>query len=1083
MIKVFGRRPLKNIATILLFVLIANLCLTCADESPKQELIVNWEYSTAEAPFQDIHWKPFKVPGQPRETSPTSDVWVRAMLPNLSLKSPCLFFITNDQVFEVYVEDKLIYRYGEIQNYNDKVAPGSPWHMIALPDDFAGKFLKIRMHTMFPKNFGLVRRASIGNQSDFILEILRADISGIIVSVLFLFIGFLLIFIFFMRKGLKLAFPALGLFSISFGLWLISETNFKQLFLDAPRLWLYIAFSNFFLMPAFFSYFVHNVFDNTNRSIIGVLWKVDVGFAFGTLLLDVAGISPIIYALKGFYVLLLLNILAAIMTIIKAALSGNNEAKIFALGITIFSMFGFYDILGWYFMVVPWSSYVVPYGMLIFVLTLVYLLARNIVEVYDQIKAYSQEIENKNEALNYMYTIVNDSREKLAEWNKSLEQTVANRTSAIRNLLNNAGQGFLSFGPDLIVHNEYSSECMSIFKEPIEGKLFYQLLYPDSREQHHYLKNILQKVLQEKNPAVRQKYLPLLPDEVQLNNKHIHIDYKIIDALDHEQSEMFMVILTDITDKRSLESQMEKERNTLKMIVKVITNYKDFIENIKDFNHFFLHRIEDVLSSKRSAKDMLFEIFRQVHTFKGSFSQLDMLFIVDKLHHLETDLSTLGGQMDSSSVEKLRSLLSQHDFNSWLTNELKTLTDILGNQFLTQESALTIDKSKLLELENKIMTLLSPHECKLILPDIKRLRHKPFKEVLKGMPYYVERLAEREGKLVHQVDINEDDVLVDLDKYSSFSKALIQIFRNIVDHGIEAPEERIESGKHEFGNILCTIRERGNLIELVIADDGRGLNLEAIRHKALEKGILSTASASSLKEEALIDLIFVDQLSTKDTITDLSGRGIGLSVVKNEVLKLNGSVSVETKSGMGTRFIFTFPNEKANSVAKISANALVKPLIETAKGFLQKHTSLSIAQFDSYCFDKNESIALKEFTSFVEIKGILNGRFVVSVDDRLARLITQNTILEEMTEEEESTLVIDVVAEFSNIVVGNSIHMLPELDSLIIIEPPVSIHLKDAYIRFMEATSWTCTLITDMGNISISFVSKEYESLKGLDDK
>lgn len=154
--------------------------------------------------------------------------------------------------------------------------------------------------------------------------------------------------------------------------------------------------------------------------------------------------------------------------------------------------------------------------------------------------------------------------------NEDLEKKVEERTAelqessmALRNLLDNAGQGFLYFNKELKIEKEYSMECWHIFGGDIAGKNFSELLHPDNKEEQSFIKEVVQSIAAF-DGSRKEILLSLLPVEVAINGRYVHIEYKPIEYSSREMG--FMVILTDITEKRRLERQMEDERNTLRMV-------------------------------------------------------------------------------------------------------------------------------------------------------------------------------------------------------------------------------------------------------------------------------------------------------------------------------------------------------------------------------------------------------------------------------------------------------------------------------------------------------------------------------------
>lgn len=917
----FHNKTFQTVSVLILLPIILIMTLLVAVEPPRPAVVSEgWQYQRGDSPLNDkgsplwvydskdsSDWTAFTCPGQPPGESDSGDVWLRTVLPTGEYKVPSIMFTTNDQLFQVYLEDKLIYSYGDMDNHDDNVAPGSPWHLIHLPDDYQGKMLYLRMHTPFIRNTGFVRRFEIGSENEHIAYLIASEIDNVLLICLFTFLGFCLVFIYTLRRSFNYEFPALGFFSISIGTWLLAETSFKQLFFYAPRFWLYVAFLSFYLMPVGFLIFVERVFSPGNI-YLKMMYRLHLIFTAITLLLDITKLFPFIFTLQAYYVLLSLSIVTIFATITKAARFRSNDTKIFIWGFSIFTLFGVYDILGMYFRVVPWSQYIIPYGMFIFLLSMIYILGRRIADVYDKLMVYAEDIQTKNEALHEAYDEVNESRNKLSAWNKGLEQTIQQRTASVRNLLDNAGQGFLTFGSDLVVASEFSSECNNIFNCDIAGRAFPELIYPENEEDRHFLETLLAKILSD-DKGQREIYMSLLPEELNLDNKCFYIGYKIIKSIDISVSEIFMVILTDITYRRLLEKKVEQEHNVLKMVVKVITNFDDFTESIRDYREFCRYKLPNLFCRDQPSPEILYELYRTVHTFKGTFCLFDMTNIIEKLHTLETELSEFKDCKDTLDITRLKELISKADMETWLEADMNTLEVILGEKFLNSEDTIVVKKESLLDIEEMILRLLPPKECKLLLSEMGKLKQKPLAEVLKGLPEYAQSLADRMNKLMNPFEIESDVILVDPDRYQGFSKALIHVFRNIIDHGLEIPEERFSAGKSEYCNVKCEIKLLDNKISLAVSDDGRGFNLNKIRQIIADRELLSAEIACSLTDDEVVQLMIDKHISTKDNLSYISGRGLGLSAIRKETEHLGGTMDIIAEKGKGTKFLFILPYE------------------------------------------------------------------------------------------------------------------------------------------------------------------------------
>lgn len=1036
-------------------------------DSPKNEQgIPLWVYDSRE----DSSWASFQCPGQPPGISEDGDIWLRTTLPNTAYELPSIMFTTNDQIFQVYLEDRLIYSYGNIDKHNDKIAPGSPWHLIRLPEDYQGKQLYLRMHSTIARNTGFVRRFEIGSQVEHLTYLVASEMDNVMLICLFTFLGFFLILVYALRKSVNYEFPALGLFSISIGLWLLAETNFKQLFFYSPRFWLYVAFLSFYLMPVGFLVFVERVFSPGNI-YMKMMYRLHILFTAITLLLDITRTIAFIYTLQAYYVVLSLSIVTIFVTITKNSRTRSNDTKIFIWGFSIFTLFGLYDILGMYFRLVPWTQYIIPYGMFMFMLSMIFILGRRIADVYDKLKVYTFDIQAKNEAIHEAYEEINESHNKLSEWNKGLEQTISERTASVRNLLDNAGQGFLTFGSDLSVASEFSSECLNIFNCDIAGKSFPELIYPNSAEDRTFLETLLVKLLSETDAFQRDIYQSLLPEEFSLGDRQYQISYKIIRSTEADASEVIMVILTDITYRRQLESKVEQEHNVMRMVVKVITNYDDFSEIIRDFRDFCSQRLSALLDSNRPPFEILYEIYRAIHTFKGTFSLFEMSNIVEKLHTFENELSILKDCSEALDTDSLKKLLQTVDIVGWLGTDMKILQDILGDKFLDRENTLLVSKESLMTIEEKLLRTLPSDQCRLIITELRKLRYKPFKDMLKGFPEYAQGLAVRMGKLLDPVTITSEEILVDPDRYQDFAKALIHIFRNMLDHGLENPEERVAAGKSEYGRISVDIRLEDSYICLTVADDGRGLDYSRLRQLIIQRELLSQELACSMSDDKIFEFVISNHISTRENASYVSGRGMGLSSMKEETEKLGGTMTIAAEQGKGTCFKFRLPHGTAASCSGLSGDSIMGPTIETTLSFLEQKLRCPADTLKAGAPTNVGNILLKDFTCFIGIRGLISGRFLFTIERSLAERLLKNVIIgEELSDIETEIYIEDLLTESTNIIVGNSIHRYPGMEDLLILEPPVSIKAADASLKYMNCPAWSCNVETPFGSISLNFI-------------
>jgi two-component system chemotaxis sensor kinase CheA len=185
-------------------------------------------------------------------------------------------------------------------------------------------------------------------------------------------------------------------------------------------------------------------------------------------------------------------------------------------------------------------------------------------------------------------------------------------------------------------------------------------------------------------------------------------------------------------------------------------------------------------------------------------------------------------------------------------------------------------------------------------------RMLPIATLFNQFPRMVRDLARDQGKEI-VLEREGQETEVDRQALELMKDPLTHLLRNAVDHGVEVPEDRLASGKPRQGTIRLRAEQRGNNLVLTVFDDGRGIDVNAVRRAAVERDLVSSGKIADLSEREVVDLIFHSGLSTARQITDLSGRGVGMDVVQKNLEQARGSIRVETQLGLGTTFTLTLP--------------------------------------------------------------------------------------------------------------------------------------------------------------------------------
>lgn len=189
---------------------------------------------------------------------------------------------------------------------------------------------------------------------------------------------------------------------------------------------------------------------------------------------------------------------------------------------------------------------------------------------------------------------------------------------------------------------------------------------------------------------------------------------------------------------------------------------------------------------------------------------------------------------------------------------------------------------------------------------VMKTRMQPIGRLFQKYPRLARDLARQLGKEVELV-LSGEETELDKTMIEDLNDPLVHLVRNAVDHGVESPEERIAAGKKPQSLIQLTAEQVGDHIQIEITDDGKGMNPDALRRKAIEKGLIDQETANGLDEKQCLQLIFMPGFSTKDQISSVSGRGVGMDVVRTNIQKLNGRIDINSLPGEGTRISISLP--------------------------------------------------------------------------------------------------------------------------------------------------------------------------------
>ena len=254
--------------------------------------------------------------------------------------------------------------------------------------------------------------------------------------------------------------------------------------------------------------------------------------------------------------------------------------------------------------------------------------------------------------------------------------------------------------------------------------------------------------------------------------------------------------------------------------------------------------------------------------------------------------------------------------NSTVRVDVKRLDDLMN-----QVGELVLERNRMIQLHSDYQSGLDPtgfgddfgklaKRMNFVTSELQtqvlKMRMLPVEKVFKKFPRIVRNLARDLGKEVDLQILGEETEL-DRSVVDEIGDPLIHLIRNALDHGLETPDERLAAGKTRGGTVVLSAAHEGNQIVISIKDNGRGIDPDRISRKALEKGLITEEQLAGMGNREILDLLFLPGFSTKEQATDLSGRGVGMDVVRTNIRKLNGIIEIRNELGQGSEFILKLP--------------------------------------------------------------------------------------------------------------------------------------------------------------------------------
>lgn len=638
-------------------------------------------------------------------------------------------------------------------------------------------------------------------------------------------------------------------------------------------------------------------------------------------------------------------------------------------------------------------------------------------------------------------------------------------------LLDNSNEGYLLIDKEGKVNSGYSKKCLSIFDKPaIKGEDINTLLFFNTtvkselinKKRSELFNKGLNFIFNSEDSDKIENFLSLLPNLTIIGEKHISISYKYID------SNSIMLILRDITENIELKSELEKQQVEQKMIVSIIANINDFLD-IDDSYQKLIQTLYHNTENTIHLPDNIGDILRELHTFKGLFYQMNMIFSPHAIHELETKIANM-----TEGSKHISSLNKDNDIKFLYYKDLEVIDRFLGREYL-KEQRKTITKSKsLVNLKYKIKNLIKQPEnmnfkLQSIISQIDQMSYDSLQEIFEKHIPLVVNLGEDLDKPMKPLKITgESDIKVPTN-LKTFFRNMVHIYKNCIDHGIEDSDLRLLRGKDIKGEISCNFKHEQGFLFVTISDDGNGIDIESLKEKLLSHNLISKEELEESSETKILNYIFSEQFTTREEISDISGRGIGMSSIKKALENIKGSIKVDNKYKKGLTFFIKIPMKKVLDVYESGfyyneTINIMDMVINQIKKLITNDAKIDVinAKYVNNTDYENKIHILIDINSGVKLT------FALSFNKKLLKKFAAIFYIDISDNEDDlDKMLTEVAKEIVNTIIGLSIQDFPNMYKEGILSIPYILNENEMYEKLHDDENRIITnvITTGSGNL------------------
>lgn len=445
----------------------------------------------------------------------------------------------------------------------------------------------------------------------------------------------------------------------------------------------------------------------------------------------------------------------------------------------------------------------------------------------------------------------------------------------------------------------YTPAAEAILKPELGNARIENYLYPHDLAQRQYFGEVVTLTLTTNNIEEKRVYLELLPDRIDVNERVLKLSYDWL-----EEEGCILIILRDVTQESNRESEILEELRVRDVVIEVLKDRESYEHFHKDYRNF----IEVINEHKRMESFDILQFWAYVTSRISYFAIKLRSFKMEKsalkIERLLSDLSLLQDKNDVKILKEYESLIETFEIDHILDDVFKVIkgyVDALEGHYEHK-----INASQLKDLEAFIMEIPDEKLRQDLLSRLWRTKHMRFKQLVHELNPYTQDLAISLGKKIKPIEVTGDEVYIDQERVPYFMQASFIIINNAVKHVIEPPRERVRRHKSEYGAIMVKLTGSSKRIGIEIMDDGRGIDVNAVRNRLILMNPDHSEDIKKLGENEILNCLLNGQYPC-----DFGSKEPGLIALQGEIINLGGQMFIESKAGHHTKIIIDLPNERS----------------------------------------------------------------------------------------------------------------------------------------------------------------------------